>query len=108
MAKNPVGYDLVIATVGSIIEKKWGAKSWLAHQIGVSRQLMDAFRRRGGFPEKYVPKICEVTGLEPDQVRSDIDFELKQYASKRRISVKEARQILLRIGVEQVKRSMKE
>ena len=101
--ENKNAYDRVIAAVQAKTGKERGAASWLADHIGVSRQLVDTFRRRGGFPEKYVSNICRVTGLPRDQVSTDLTPEIVRLSRKWRCSVKEAEDRILRAGLAQFK-----
>lgn len=101
--ETKTAYDRVIAAAQAITGKEWGAASWLADQIGVSRQLVDTFRRRGGFPEKYVNDICRVTKLPRDQVSTDLTPEIIKLSRKWRCSVKEAEERVLRAGLAQFK-----
>lgn len=45
-----------------------GALKWFAEQLGVSKQTLDNWRKRHGFPPKYLPKICEITKLSEKEL----------------------------------------
>jgi DNA-binding XRE family transcriptional regulator len=66
-------YDRAIAKAKELHEartgKKHGAVTWLASKIGVSRQTIDNWEDRAGFPERYVSKVAKVLGMAPEEVR---------------------------------------
>ena len=67
------GYDLAIERVKELHHqrtgKEHGAISWLAAELGTSRQTVDNWGDRTGFPINLVPKVSEITGLPPETIR---------------------------------------
>lgn len=67
------GYDLVIAKVRDMHEartgKRHGAIAWLAGKLGITRQTIDNWSDRNGFPPHYVPKVAKITGLSAAVIR---------------------------------------
>ena len=70
---NIEGFQFVIHAVEAKTGKtgaKSGVRSWLADQLGITRQTLNNFERRGrGIPQKYVPAICKLLKLEPTDIR---------------------------------------
>jgi hypothetical protein len=68
-------YDLVIAKVKEMHEAKTGrphgAVSWLAKKLGKSRQTLDNWADRAGFPPNVVDKVAKITGLPPETILPD-------------------------------------
>lgn len=68
-----MGYDLVISRVKARHLKEtgheYGALAALAEQLGVSRNTLDNWSRRAGFPPQYVAKVSEITGLPQKVIR---------------------------------------
>jgi hypothetical protein len=44
----------------------------LAVSVGVERATLYVWRRQGYVPEEWVPKLSEVTGWHPGQIRPDL------------------------------------
>jgi hypothetical protein len=68
-------YDKVLSRVEEIYFEKYGkihgSKAWLADQLGTSRQTVDNWGNRAGFPERHVKKISKITDLTHEQVHPD-------------------------------------
>lgn len=58
---NRDGYNLVLSHF-YVDGKRHGAKSRLAHALGQSRAVVDAWEHNG-IPTKYIPKLKKLTGL---------------------------------------------
>lgn len=75
--RSPIltGYDLAIATVQKMHEERTGhargALAWLADKLGTSRQNVDNWSKRAGFPPRFVPKVARITGLAPGTIRPE-------------------------------------
>lgn len=73
--RSPVlaGYDLAIAKVRDMHQKRTGktrgAVAWLAGKLGISRQTVDNWHDRNGFPPEYVGRVAKIVGLKPDEIR---------------------------------------
>ena len=103
MEKNSTEYDRVIAAVQEITGKEWGAASWLAEQIGETRQAVDHYRRRGYFPLKHVNKIADITEIGRDMMLAGIEPEIVRLSRKWRVSVREAELRIMRVGLAHLK-----
>jgi hypothetical protein len=70
------GYDLAIEKAKHLhtqrTGKPHGAVAWLAGKIGVTRQTIDNWGKRAGFPEKYVSKVAKVLDIPPETVRPSV------------------------------------
>lgn len=68
-----LAYDAVIERVREMHEKRTGkrhgAVAWLGQQIGVSRQTIDNWGERDGFPPAKVPQVSAITGIPQKLVR---------------------------------------
>lgn len=68
-------YDLVIAKVKEMHEAKTGrphgAVAWLAKKLGKSRQTLDNWSDRAGFPPNVVDKVSKITGIPAHLVLPD-------------------------------------
>lgn len=69
------GYDLAIARVKELHKERTGmehgALAWLGRELGTSRQTIDNWSERLGFPSEYVGKVSEITGLKPEDIRPE-------------------------------------
>jgi hypothetical protein len=67
------GYDLAIAKVKDLYEaktgRKHGAMTWLADKLEISRQALDNWGERNGFPPKFAAKVAKITGFPVHWVR---------------------------------------
>jgi hypothetical protein len=76
------GHARVMAVVRAAHKERTGnergADSWLAGKLGVSRQSVDNWSKRKGFPRKYAAKLVKITGLTEDDIwpgtRATVDF----------------------------------
>lgn len=50
----------------------FGAVSWLAKKLGVSRQLLSIWGKRDGIPERYVAKTASILGITEEEVRPEM------------------------------------
>ena len=81
------GHARVLAVVRAMHKERtgheYGAAAWLADQLGVTRQSVDNWGKRDGFPRKYAAKLKEITGLtEADVwpgVSVTVDFPTEVY-----------------------------
>jgi hypothetical protein len=68
-------YDRVISRVIDLYEQEHGtargAITWLAGQIGTSRQNIDNWGKKSGIPPAHVETIQKITGLKKDEIRPD-------------------------------------
>jgi hypothetical protein len=77
LIRTPVlqAYDKVMGRIDEIHFEKHGrthgARAWLAHQLGTSRQTLDNWGKRVGFPERHIKKISKITGLTSQEVRPE-------------------------------------
>ncbi len=66
------GHARVLAIVRAAHKERTGhergADSWLAGKLGVSRQSVDNWSKRKGFPRKYAAKLVKITGLTEDDI----------------------------------------
>ena len=56
--ENPVRAAMIVA----------GGPSELAHQMGLSRQLLYQWEERGKIPDKHLDEVSEITGLSKGQL----------------------------------------
>ena len=103
MVKNLTGYDRVIAAVQRITGKRWGAASWLAEQLGESRQVIDTYRKRGFFPLRHVDRIAELTQLAEFEIQPDPGPDILKLSKKWHVSIREAEIRVMRIGLAHLK-----
>ena len=59
-----------------------GAITWLARQLGTSKQSVDNWRKRDGFPYRYARKLMRITGLSeaeiwPGGIAVSVDFPVE-------------------------------
>lgn len=68
-----IGYDTAIKRYTDIHEGRTGTKRGavlaIARAIGVSRQTIDNWGERSGFPDQYIPAIADLTGLPQKVIR---------------------------------------
>jgi len=66
------GHARVMAIVRAAHKEKTGhehgAGQWLAGKLGVTRQSVDNWGKRKGFPRKYAAKLMRITGLTEDDI----------------------------------------
>jgi hypothetical protein len=69
------GYDLAIEKAKHLhtqrTGKPHGAVAWLAGKIGVTRQTIDNWSERAGFPEEYVSKVAKLLDMPPEVIRPE-------------------------------------
>jgi predicted DNA-binding transcriptional regulator AlpA len=84
------GFDNVMAVVIAQHKERTGSEigalSWLAKQFGVSRQTIDNYRKRKGFPSRYTKKLMRLTGLSEDEIwplgiTTEVNFPTKIWDS---------------------------
>src|ERR1700678_854416 len=80
------GFDRVVAVVKARHKDKFGtehgALSALAGELGISRQTLDNWRKRDGFPYHFSRKLMKITGLTeadiwPGGIAVSVDFPPK-------------------------------
>ncbi len=74
--RTPVlhAYDRVIALIEEKYKREhdgsaYGARIAFANMLGVSRQTLDNWGNRSGFPVQYIDLIAKITGLRADEIR---------------------------------------
>lgn len=60
-------YKAVMAEIRRRIPERASPQSWLAAELGVSRQIIYRWEV-DGFPEKHIDKIANLLGLSPAQI----------------------------------------
>ena len=70
---NIDGIALVLETIRQqqSFPTSYGVKSWLAKQLGVTRQTILNWEDRDGVPRESVAAISEITGLSEMQIRPE-------------------------------------
>lgn len=70
---NADGLSLVLETIQKQQEfpTAYGVKSWLAAQIGVTRQSILNWEDRDGIPREHVEAVKKITGLDETQIRPE-------------------------------------
>lgn len=113
MANFIDGYNLAMARVRALHKAntghEHGAGAWLAGKLGVTRQSVDNWGERNGFPRKYASKLCKITELAesdiwpgitlPVDLPSEIADEIIVQSRRRRRSPAEIVVELVRIGL---------
>lgn len=58
--------------------RELGAGAWLAKKLGVTRQSIDNYGNRKGFPRRFAAKLVKITGLTENDIwpgtRATVDF----------------------------------
>lgn len=66
-------YDAVIEHVKAARERetgtRHGARTWLAKQLGMSRQALDNMSQRDGFPANRVADVSRIVGIPQKLIR---------------------------------------
>lgn len=66
-------YDNVMKKVHEMYAAEFGrqhgAIAWFAKELGTSRQNIDNWSKRTGFPPKFVPQIARITKMKKEEVR---------------------------------------
>lgn len=104
MVKKQTSFERVMAAVseqyraehGTVI----GVKTWLAGKLGVSKQNLDQFGKRGRFPDGYLAKISKLTGISVAEMLGDVTDDVVGLSRKWRVSVRDAELVLIRIGLD--------
>jgi YdaS antitoxin of YdaST toxin-antitoxin system len=68
---NLYGYSLVIQAVRSKIGPDESPQTWLATQLGTSRQACHFWANSDGIPAKHVPAVSQLTGLSAIEIRPE-------------------------------------
>jgi hypothetical protein len=73
MADTPQnhGYSLALEAARKISGKEHGSASWLAEQLGISRQRLFNYRDTG-FPNEMVPQVSKITGVPAKKLRKHL------------------------------------
>jgi hypothetical protein len=113
MANFIDGYNLAMARVRALHKAntghEHGAGAWLAKQLDTTRQSIDNYGNRTGFPRKHAKKLCKITGLSesdiwpgitlPVDLPTEIADEIIVQSRRRRRSPAEIVVELVRIGL---------
>lgn len=106
MVKKLTSFDRVMAAVSEQYVAKrgtvTGVKTWLAGRLGVSKQNLHQFEKRGRFPDGYMAKISKITGIPVPAMLGDFTGDVIVLSRKWRVSVREAELTLIRIGLDHV------
>lgn len=93
------GYDRAVAKIKAIHKERtgheYGALVWLGRELGVTRQTIENWSKRSGFPLEYVARVAELTGLRAEAVRPDtvlIDIPKKSWRAMSAASPEHAKQ----------------
>jgi hypothetical protein len=69
------GYDLAIEKAKHLHKertgKHHGAVAWLAGKLGVTRQTIDNWSERAGFPEEHVSKVARLLDIPAEIIRPE-------------------------------------
>ncbi len=72
------GHARVLAVVRAAHKERTGnergAAAWLASKLGCTRQSVDMWGKRKGFPRKYAAKLMRITGLTEDEIWPGVSF----------------------------------
>lgn len=67
------GYDRAVARAKELHKKRtgheFGALTWICRELGISRQALDNWGKRDGFPPGKVAQVAELTGLSQKSIR---------------------------------------
>lgn len=70
---NIDGYHRVIEIIRGRIGRQDSPQTFLAHHLGVTRQVVHHWQKADGIPAKHVPEVMDLTGLSAFEIRpSDI------------------------------------
>lgn len=104
MKAKQSSFDRVMAVVAGQFQKKHGTvigvKTWLAGRLGVSKQNLAQFERRGRFPDGYMAKISKLTGIPVRAMLGDFTDDVIDLSRKWRVSVRDAELTLISIGLD--------
>ncbi len=108
MEKSQNGYDRAIEKVLKKYQAKYaterGAMSWLAKELGISKQAVNQAGNRGVVPPEWLEKMSEITGVSvPELLDSDVIAEVNDLSRKWRSTVHETEVALIRIGLDRLK-----
>lgn len=68
---NLYGYAQVVKAIQAQIGPNSSPQSWMAEQLGVSRQVAHFWSSSDGIPAKYVPIMSKLTGLSALEIRPE-------------------------------------
>lgn len=119
MANFIDGYNLAMERVRALHKAntghEHGAGAWLGSKLGVTRQSVDNWGKRNGFPREYAAKLCKITGLKesdiwpgitlPVDLPTEIADEIIIQSRKNRRSLAETVVELVRIGLKRTGKS---
>jgi hypothetical protein len=77
-----------------------GAKTWIANELGVSKQAITEFRNQGRFPNGYLPRIAQITGIDVEWLMGDSRGEVAAFAKRWNMSIRDAELVLIRAGLD--------
>jgi Putative antitoxin of bacterial toxin-antitoxin system, YdaS/YdaT len=77
----------------------FGAYSWIARELGVSRETVRQWVDRGSVPEAYIPAVQKLTGMGADTMQQDITERVDALSRKLKKSPRDTEIHLMRIGL---------
>lgn len=105
---NTYGYGLVMRAITAKIGPDASPQTWLANELGISRQIVHFWAKNGGIPAKHVPIVSRLTGLSKLEIRPEdvstalpgsIFDEIVKQAEAKRITFTTRVVSLLRAGL---------
>ena len=80
MADFLTGHARVLAVVRAAHKQRTGsergADAWLAGKLGVTRQSVNNYGMRKGFPRRFAAKLVKITGLTEDEIWPGVAVEV--------------------------------
>jgi len=80
MADFLTGHARVMAVVRAAHKDRTGsergADTWLADKLGVTRQSINNYGMRKGFPRRFAAKLVKITGLTEDDIWPGVTIEV--------------------------------
>ncbi len=68
---NAYGYVMVMRAIQARSADGASPQTWLATQLGVTRQAVHFWAKNGGIPAKHAPAVSRLTGLSEIEIRPE-------------------------------------
>lgn len=108
MSKKQTSFDRIMAVVAAKYQEthrtEKGAKVWLAAGLGITKQGLNRCQQLGRFPDGYVHKISQFTGIPVQQLQGDLTDSIAELSRKWRLSIRETEVELMCIGMDHLNR----
>lgn len=104
MAKKENAFERVMRLVEAYHRQQFqrsnGAKTWIAAELGVTKQALVTFQKQGRFPKGYIHRIAALLGTNVEVLMGDFSGDVEALAKKWKLSYRDAELILIRAGLD--------